>query len=66
MGDRTGEQLGAYTVVAHVADGSMGSVHEARHRDSGERVAIKVLHPEVARDAVAVQRFRREYETPSH
>ena len=63
MGDRTGEQLGAYTVVAHVADGSMGSVHEARHRETGERVAIKVLHPEVARDAVAVQRFRREYET---
>ena len=63
MGDRTGEQLGAYTVVAHVADGSMGSVYEARHSETGERVAVKVLHPEVASDAVAVQRFRREYET---
>lgn len=63
MGDRTGEQLGAYTVGAHVADGSMGSVYEARHSETGERVAVKVLHPEVASDAVAVQRFRREYET---
>lgn len=63
MGDRTGEQLGAYTLVAHVADGSMGSVYEACHREIGERVALKVLHPAVADDAVAVQRFRREYET---
>ena len=41
----------------------MGSVYEARHSETGERVAVKVLHPEVASDAVAVQRFRREYET---
>jgi len=63
MGDRTGEKLGAYTVGAHVADGSMGSVYEARHSETGERVAVKVLHPEVASDPVVVQRFRREYET---
>ena len=63
MVDRIGEQLGAYMVLAHVADGSMGSVYEARHRETGERVAVKVLHSEVARDPVAVQRFGREYET---
>ena len=63
MGERIGEELGSHAVVAHVADGSMGSVYEARHRETGERVAVKVLHAEVARDPVAVQRFHREYET---
>jgi len=63
MVDRIGEQLGAYTLVAHIADGSMGSVYEARHRETGERVAVKVLHSDVARDPIAVQRFEREYET---
>lgn len=50
-------------MVARVADGAMGRVYEGRHFDTKERVAIKVLHPEVARDAVAVERFKREYET---
>lgn len=63
MGDRTGEQLGAYALVAHIADGAMGSVHEARHCETGKRVAVKVLHSEVALDPVAVERFRREYST---
>jgi len=63
MGERTGQRFGAYTLGAHVADGSMGAVYEARHQRTRERVAIKVLHPQVARDAIAVERFRREYET---
>ena len=63
MGERTGQRFGAYTMGAHVADGSMGAVYEARHQRTEERVAIKVLHPAGARDAVAVERFRREYET---
>ena len=49
-------------MVAHVADGAMGRVYEGRHHATRERVAIKVLHPEVGRDAVAVERFKREYE----
>ncbi|MDB4975500.1 MAG: serine/threonine protein kinase [Myxococcaceae bacterium] len=49
-------------MVARVADGAMGRVYEGRHFTSRERVAIKVLHAEVARDVVAVERFKREYE----
>lgn len=63
MEERTDERFGAYTLGAHVADGSMGSVYQARHRETGARVAIKVLHRHVARDTVAVERFRQEYET---
>ncbi len=41
----------------------MGRVYEARHQQTRERVAIKVLHRDVARDQVAAERFKREYET---
>ncbi|MBZ0116437.1 MAG: serine/threonine protein kinase, partial [Sandaracinaceae bacterium] len=60
---RLGMALGGYTVAAHVADGAMGAVYEARHAQTRERVAIKVLHPDVLEDEVAVERFKREYET---
>lgn len=59
---RLGQRIGDYLVVAHIADGAMGRVYEGRHHETRERVAIKVLHPDVARDAVAVERFKREYE----
>ncbi|MET0343250.1 MAG: serine/threonine-protein kinase [Polyangiales bacterium] len=59
---RVGQRLGAYIVAARVADGSMGRVYEGRHHETRDRVAIKVLHAEVARDPVAVERFKREYE----
>jgi serine/threonine-protein kinase len=60
---RLGQRLGSYLVVARIADGAMGRVYEGRHHDTKARVAIKVLHADVARDAVAVERFKREYET---
>jgi eukaryotic-like serine/threonine-protein kinase len=59
---RLGQRLGEYVVVARVADGAMGRVYEGRHFQTRERVAIKVLHPNVAVDAVAVERFKREFE----
>ncbi|HKP57787.1 MAG TPA: serine/threonine-protein kinase, partial [Polyangiales bacterium] len=40
----------------------MGRVYEGRHPETKARVAIKVLHDYVARDRVAVERFKREYE----
>ena len=54
--------VGRYEVRRIVADGGMGRVYEARDRQQDRRVAIKLLHPEVARDAVAVERFKREFE----
>jgi serine/threonine-protein kinase len=60
---RLGKRLGGYIVVARVADGAMGRVYEGRHPETRARVAIKVLHGDVARDEVAVERFKREYET---
>jgi eukaryotic-like serine/threonine-protein kinase len=54
--------LNRYEVRRIVADGGMGRVYEARDMQLDKRVAIKVLHPEVARDQIALERFKREYE----
>jgi serine/threonine-protein kinase len=60
---RLGARYGDYVVVARVADGAMGRVYEGRHAQTKDRVAVKVLHDDVAKDRVAVERFKREYET---
>ncbi len=55
-----------YEVTRLLGRGGMGAVWEARHqRLPGKRVAIKVLHPDIARDAEALARFRREAEIAS-
>ena len=51
-----------YQVRRVVADGGMGRVYQALDLQDKSGVAVKVLHPDVARDAVAVERFKREYE----
>ena len=55
-----------YRIVGLVGRGGMGTVWVAEHaRLPGKRVAIKVLHPQVAKDADSVARFRREAEIAS-
>jgi len=52
-----------YQVTRLLGRGGMGSVWEANHlRLPGKRVAIKVLHTDVAGDQEALARFRREAE----
>jgi eukaryotic-like serine/threonine-protein kinase len=51
-----------YQVRRIVADGGMGRVYEALDLVDQRHVALKVLHPEVAMDAIAVERFKREFE----
>jgi eukaryotic-like serine/threonine-protein kinase len=51
-----------YQVRRVVADGGMGRVYQALDMQDKAGVAIKVLHADVARDPVAVERFKREYE----
>jgi serine/threonine-protein kinase len=55
-----------YEVTGLIGRGGMGTVWAANHRRlPGKQVAIKVLHSEVARDADALARFRREAEVAS-
>lgn len=51
-----------YQVRRIIADGGMGRVYEALDQVAQRHVALKVLHPEVATDPVAVERFKREFE----
>jgi serine/threonine-protein kinase len=51
---------GKYRLVRLLGDGGMGSVYEAVHSVLGTRVAIKVLHPELARRTGLVERFLQE------
>ncbi len=60
---RVGQMLcERYQIRRVVADGGMGRVYEALDLRDGGNVAVKVLHPDVSRDEVAVARFRREFE----
>jgi serine/threonine-protein kinase len=54
--------LERYLVFRVVADGGMGRVYEALDQQAQRQVALKVLHTDVARDSVSVERFKREYE----
>jgi serine/threonine protein kinase len=49
-----------YEVLAALGSGSFGSVWRVRDLMLGREVALKLLHPHVARDERIVGRFRRE------
>jgi eukaryotic-like serine/threonine-protein kinase len=58
---KTGQLLGGkYEIVRLLGEGGMAYVFEASHKRLQQRVAIKVLAPEFARDAELVLRFERE------
>lgn len=49
-----------YEILAPLGTGTFGSVWRARDLTLAREVAIKVLHPHIAKDDNAVTRFRRE------
>ena len=51
---------GRYEVTGPLASGGMAEVFIARDRLLGRPVALKILHPEFARDRAFIERFRRE------
>jgi serine/threonine-protein kinase len=55
-----GQRVGKYVVERTIGHGGMGIVVAARHETLDEKVAIKVLHPKAAKDAMQVERFVRE------
>jgi len=60
---RIGARLcGRYEIRRVVADGGMGRVYEGIDKQTDTRIAVKVLHEEVAKDEIALERFKREYE----
>ncbi|MBK8253429.1 MAG: protein kinase [Polyangiaceae bacterium] len=55
-----GTQLDAYTIDGVIGSGGMATVYLARRDDSGEAVAVKVLHSRFASVPQFVQRFEHE------
>jgi serine/threonine protein kinase len=51
---------GRYRIIKVLGEGGMGTVFLAEHTLIKRRVAIKVLHPELATDAEVVERFMNE------
>src|SRR5437588_1865722 len=57
------EKVGDYDLLAKVGEGAAGAVYKARHRATGQIVAIKIVNQDVAEDAVLLKRFEREFST---
>ena len=62
---RVGRMIGCivedrYLIESELGNGAMGRVYAARHVKVGRRVAIKVMHEELARNPAIVERFARE------
>jgi eukaryotic-like serine/threonine-protein kinase len=51
---------GRYQLITRIASGGMGEVYRAQDAVLGREVALKTLHPHLARDPGFVDRFRRE------
>ena len=51
---------GRYRVISHLADGGMASVYVALDARLDREVALKIMRPGLATDAVFVDRFRSE------
>jgi serine/threonine-protein kinase len=58
----TGLVVGSYEMGNLIGRGGMGEVYEARHAESGERAAVKVLRRDALGSRERVTRFLRESE----
>ena len=61
-----GSTVGNYEVIAKLGSGAMGSVFLAEHPSIGKRVALKVIHSDLAGNAEMVSRFFTEARAVTH
>ena len=55
-----GHTVGNYRVVSKIGEGGMGDVYLAEHPVIGRKAALKVIHPQHARNVDVVARFVNE------
>jgi serine/threonine protein kinase len=59
------QSIGSYDLIEKVAEGGMGSVYRAKHRITGQIVAIKIMPPHMAGNPVLLKRFEQEFRAAS-
>ncbi|HZT82294.1 MAG TPA: serine/threonine-protein kinase, partial [Gemmataceae bacterium] len=59
------QSIGNYDLIEKVAEGGMGAVYRARHRQTGQVVAIKIMPAHMAANAVLLKRFEQEFRAAS-
>ncbi len=55
-----GKKLGPFVVDKELGAGAMGTVYRGRHKQTGQKVAIKIIAPGLAANKAAMNRFTRE------
>ena len=55
-----GQSIGNYRILGKIGTGGMGAVYVAEHPLIGKKVALKVIHRELASNKEVVQRFFQE------
>lgn len=55
------ESIGNYDLEAKIAEGGMGAVYRAKHRTTGQIVAIKIVPAQTAKNQTLLKRFEREF-----
>ncbi len=51
---------GRYVIEEGIGEGGMASVYRARHKLTDKQLAVKIMNPMLASDAIVRERFRRE------
>ena len=51
---------GRFLIERLLGKGGMGAVYEARHEVLPRKFAIKILRPDLSKDRIFIERFRRE------
>jgi len=60
--DLTGRSIGDFRILRRLGQGGMGQVYLAKQISLNRDVALKIMRPDLAANAVALERFRREAE----
>jgi eukaryotic-like serine/threonine-protein kinase len=58
---QTPQSVGLYDLTEKIAEGGMGTVYKARHRETGDVVAVKLVPPHLASNTVLLRRFEQEF-----